>query len=123
QFYNYVPNDDSDGDGVTNSLDAFPLDRAASVDSDHDGYPNAWNAGRSQADSTTGLTLDAFPTDAACWLAAHGSGGVCNYGATIPNYIPDAVTQQGDVVYLLSSANKRVYRRSISTNQYLNPYI
>ena len=96
---------------------------AASVDTDRDGYPDAWNAGMSQSDSTTGLTLDAFPQDSACWLAAHGSGGVCNYGATIPNYMPDQVVQHGDVVYLLSTANRRVYRWSISAGAYLNPYI
>jgi hypothetical protein len=123
RFQSYVPNDDSDGDGVTNIVDVFPLDVAASVDTDRDGYPDAWNAGRSQADSTTGLTLDAFPNDAACWLAAHGSGGICNYGATIPNYIPDKVAQHGDVIYLLSSANRRVYRWSISGGAYLNPYV
>ena len=61
QFHSYVPNDDSDNDGVLNAQDAFPLDRAASVDTDRDGYPDAWNAGRTQADSTTGLTLDSFP--------------------------------------------------------------
>ena len=66
QFHPYVPNDDSDADGVLNTQDAFPLDRAASVDTDGDGYPNAWNPGTSQADSTTGLTLDAFPQDSAC---------------------------------------------------------
>ena len=66
QFHSYVPNDDSDGDGVANTQDAFPLDLAASVDTDRDGYPDAWNAGRSQADSTTGLTLDSFPQDSAC---------------------------------------------------------
>ena len=103
QFHSYVPNDDSDGDGVPNTQDAFPLDRAASVDTDRDGYPDAWNAGRSQADSTTGLTLDAFPQDSACYLPAHGSGGVCNYGATIPNYTPDQVVQNGDIIYLLST--------------------
>jgi hypothetical protein len=123
QFRAYVPNNDSDADGIANTLDAFPLDVAASVDSDRDGYPDAWNAGRSQADSTTGLVLDAFAQDSACWLAAHGSGGVCNYGATVPNYIPDKVVQQGDVVYLLSKANNRVYRWSISGGAYLNPYV
>jgi hypothetical protein len=123
QFNNYVPNDDSDGDGVLNTVDAFPLDAAASVDTDRDGYPDAWNAGKSQADSTTNLTLDAFPADSACWLSSHGSGGVCNYGAAMPDYVPDAVTQRGDVVYLLSAANRRVYRWSIATGQYLNPYI
>jgi hypothetical protein len=123
QFHTYEPNDDSDGDGMTNTADAFPLDVAASVDTDRDGYPDAWNAGRSQSDSTTGLLLDAFPNQAACWLASHGAGGVCDFGATVPNYLPDAVAQQGDVIYLLSSANRRVYRRSMSTGTYLDPYV
>ena len=56
-------------------------------------------------------------------MAAHGSGGVCNYGATVPNYIPDQVVQHGDIVYLLSSDNRRVYRWSISAGAYLNPYV
>ena len=124
QFHSYVPNDDSDGDGVANTQDAFPLDRAASVDTDQDGYPNAWNAGLSQADSTTGLTLDVFPQDSACYLPSHATvGGTCNYGATIPLYSPDQVVQRGDVVYLLSRVNRRVYRWSISTGAYLNPYV
>jgi hypothetical protein len=123
QFHVYQPSDDSDGDGVINTQDAFPLDIAAAVDTDRDGHPDAWNAGRGQADSTTGLSLDAFANDAACWLPAHGAGGICDYGATVPNYLPDAVALNGDTVYLLSSANRRVYRRSIATGQYLNPYI
>jgi hypothetical protein len=123
QFHTYEPSDDSDGDGALNTVDAFPLDRAASVDTDRDGYPDAWNAGRSAADSTTGLALDAFPNQAACWLPSHGSGGVCNFSATIPSYLPDRVAQNGDLIYLLSTANRRVYRRSISTGQYLDPYV
>ena len=123
QFQVYVPSDDTDGDGVANTADAFPLDAAASVDSDHDGYPDSWNSGRSAADSTTGLVLDAFPQDSSCWLTSHGSGGACNYAATMPDYLPDQVVQGGDIVYLLSSANKRVYRWSIATAQYLNPYV
>ncbi len=123
RFHPYAPSDDSDGDGVSNTQDAFPLDVAASVDTDRDGYPDAWNPGRSEADSTTGLVLDEFPLDSACWLPAHGSGGLCDYGATIPNYIPDQVESNGDVVYLLSSANRRVYRWSISESRYLNPYV
>jgi hypothetical protein len=123
KFHSYVPNDDSDGDGVRNTEDAFPLDAAASVDTDRDGYPDAWNAGRTQSDSTTGLSLDAYAHDSACYLPAHGDGVNCNYGATIPNYVPDQVVQQGDIVYLLSKANRRVYRWSIGTERYLNPYI
>jgi len=124
QFHSYVPNNDSDGDGVDNTLDAFPLDAAASLDTDHDAYPDAWNAGASQADSTTGLTLDAYPADAACYLPEHGDGVNCNYGSTIPAvYVPDQVINDGDTVYLLSSANHRVYRWSIATGTYLNPYV
>ena len=123
RFYDYVPNNDVDGDGVANVADAFPTDPAAAVDTDHDGHPDAWNAGRSQMDSTTGLVLDAFALDSACWLAAHASGGVCNPGATVPQYVPDKVVSQGDIVYLLSAANRRVYRWSIATGGYLNPYV
>jgi formylglycine-generating enzyme required for sulfatase activity len=52
---------DSDGDGVRNRDDEFPDDAAASIDDDGDGYPDEWNEGRSELDSTTGLTLDIFP--------------------------------------------------------------
>jgi hypothetical protein len=123
QIHSYVPDDDSDDDGVTNAQDAFPLDAAASVDTDRDGFPDAWNTGRGAGDSTTGLTADAFPQDAACWLPSHATGTACNYGATIPNYTPDQVAQNGDVIYLLSTANRRVYRWSISAGSYINPYV
>ncbi|MFC1780051.1 DUF1566 domain-containing protein, partial [Thermodesulfobacteriota bacterium] len=56
--------DDTDADGVGDYSDAFPTDIAASIDTDSDGYPNSWNANKTVADSTTGLTLDAFPSDA-----------------------------------------------------------
>jgi hypothetical protein len=123
QFHIYVPSEDSDGDGVPNTQDAFPLDPAASIDTDRDGYPDAWNPGSGQGGSTTGLSLDAYPQDAACYLASHGDGVNCDYGATIPNYVPDQVVNVGDTVYLLSSANKRVYRWSIATRAYLDPYV
>jgi uncharacterized repeat protein (TIGR01451 family) len=54
---------DTDGDGVPDNIDAFPYDAAASVDSDGDDYPDYWNNGKSQKDTTTGLTLDAYPDD------------------------------------------------------------
>jgi hypothetical protein len=120
QFHVHVPVDDSDLDGVPNAQDAFPTDPAASVDTDRDGYPDALVSG---VPSTTGLQVDAFPQDSACWLVAHGSGGICNYAATVPVYVPDQVFNDGDVVYLLSRANRRVYRWSIATGQYLNPYV
>lgn len=123
RFHPYTVSNDSDGDGVPNTQDAFPLDRAASVDSDRDGYPDSWNAGHTQADSTTGLSLDAFSQDSACYLPAHGSGGVCNHAATVPSYIPDAIVSAGDTVYLLSTANARVFRWSMATGAYLNPLV
>ncbi len=66
---------DDDLDGVANASDAFPTDPAASVDTDSDGYPDSWNAGKSSADSTTGLTtIDAFPTDPDGWTDADADG-------------------------------------------------
>ena len=53
--------DDSDGDGVPDPDDAFPLDPSATMDSDGDGYPDSWNPGMTEYDSTTSLSLDTFP--------------------------------------------------------------
>ena len=49
---------DTDGDGVGDNTDAFPDDPAASLDADGNGNPDQWNPGYTEADSTTGLTLD-----------------------------------------------------------------
>lgn len=67
---------DSDNDGVGDNSDAFPLDPAASVDSDNDGYPDAWNPGMNQTDSTSTppLHLDAFPDDPDEWKDEDGDG-------------------------------------------------
>ncbi len=54
---------DTDNDNYPDHLDAFPTDPAAALDSDGDKYPDAWNSGKTQADSTTGLSLDQFPFD------------------------------------------------------------
>ncbi len=45
----------------------FPEDPAASIDTDGDGYPDGWNEGMTESDSTTGLVLDAFPEDPKRW--------------------------------------------------------
>ena len=121
-FHLYTPNDDSDGDGSLNTLDAFPLDAAASVDSDGDGYPDAWNPGKTQSDSTTGLVLDSYPRDSACYLPGHGDGVTCNIGSTIPAYTPDQVVIGGDgIIYLLHRASNRVYRWDSVGGSHLNP--
>jgi len=62
---------DTDGDGYGdnpngNDPDKFPDDPAAAVDTDGDGYPDNWIQGKTQVDSTTGIThSDAFPDDIA----------------------------------------------------------
>ena len=65
---------DSDTDGIADKADRFPDDPAASKDIDGDGYPDEWNPGRSQADSTTGLLLDALPMDKAASKDTDGDG-------------------------------------------------
>jgi alpha-tubulin suppressor-like RCC1 family protein len=65
---------DTDGDGVPDTSDAFAIDSSASFDSDGDGAPDAWNAGKTQADSSTGLSLDALPTDIAASIDSDGDG-------------------------------------------------
>jgi len=66
-IYAHYVNGDYDEDGYIDDNDAFPKDPAVSKDSDNDGYPNRWNEGKSENDSTTGLTLDAFPDDPEEW--------------------------------------------------------
>ena len=56
---------DSDGDGHRDFEDAFPLDPAAHLDTDEDGFPDAWNEGKEGSDSTTNLSIDGFPHDPA----------------------------------------------------------
>ena len=123
-FALHSPSDDTDADGVDNVLDAFPLDPAASADTDGDGYPDIWNAGMSEADSTTDLSLDAYASDSACQLDAHGDGANCDIASTIPDYTADEIAIDGSgVVYLFSAGNQRVYRWDANTQQHLNPIV
>ena len=71
---NHVDAFDSDDDGVCDSADSFPTDRAASIDSDGDDYPDSWNTGRDRSDSTTGLSLDAFADDESEWRDTDSDG-------------------------------------------------
>jgi len=43
---------------VPDAIDAFPMDPAASVDTDGDGDPDGWNPGYTAGDTTTGLIED-----------------------------------------------------------------
>jgi hypothetical protein len=68
------PVTDTDNDGILDTDDAFPTDPAASVDTDSDGHPDAWNLGKTKEDSTTGLHRDAFPTDPAASIDTDEDG-------------------------------------------------
>ena len=118
----YSPNDDSDGDSVENTVDAFPLDVAASVDTDKDGFPDSWNSGFTVSDSTTGLQLDTFPLDSACWFVTHSLDGECDYSATMPDFSPDQVlTDDSGTIYLFSRTHGKIYRWFASTGRFGNP--
>lgn len=121
----YHDNVDGDADGVPYAQDALPLDQDASVDTDHDGFPDAWNAA---GDGGAGpLTLDAFPEDSACHLASQArtdDATRCDIPGTIPNYTPDSIVFDGtDILHLFSRADKRVFRYSTVQAKYLNPFV
>jgi hypothetical protein len=68
------PKKDSDSDGITDDMDVFTFDPAASKDSDKDGYPDEWNPGWNETTGETNLTLDAFPNDPTEWEDSDGDG-------------------------------------------------
>jgi len=125
QVHTYVPTNDADGDGVANAADAFPLDPAASLDTDGDHHPDAWNPGKGPQDSTTGLQLDAFPYDSACQLPEQGRAGqpnVCDIARAVPIYTPSRIeVDAAGTLYLLSPENDRVYRWSLDDDAPMNP--
>lgn len=123
EFTVYDQHDDSDGDGVENAVDRFPADAAASEDADNDGAPDSWNVGFSQADSSTGLVLDAFPQDSICQLEVHGVNGVCDIVSRVELHSAEQAIVDGDVAYVLSSDDMRVNRWQISTETLLNPVL
>ncbi len=70
-----INDDDIDGDGVSNSDDAFPLSACASMDNDGDGYPDSLvadcvtNLVEDLDDDNDGFSdlVDAFPLDVTEW--------------------------------------------------------
>lgn len=124
QVFDYEPNDDGDGDSVPNTEDHFPTDAAASVDSDHDGFPSAWNDGYSEADSTTGLVLDEYPNDAACHMLKQGNGTHCDYSQLVPAFTPDqVVSDDNGIFYMLSVGRNLIYRWSAVVGDYIAPIV
>lgn len=124
EIRSYVASNDSDGDGFDNSVDRFPLDKAAAVDSDDDGHPDAWLTGRSAADSSTGLTLDAYPQDASCHAPHEGDGVSCSPALHAPAAAPDKVLADDEgTIFLFSREKRRIYRWSAATGNYLSPLV
>ncbi|RVT82416.1 hypothetical protein [Inhella crocodyli] len=121
-FVDYEPSDDSDKDGYANAIDKFPLDRTAAVDTDNDGYPDAFLPGFTQADSPTGLKLDHYPQDAACYALEQGDGRKCNplLYAPAPGALQAMTDAQGQVL-LFAADRDRLYRWSPQTRTWLSP--
>ena len=120
------PSDDRDGDGVPNLQDDFPDDPAAALDSDLDGAPDSWLPGKTAADSTTGLQLDAFIRDSACQRSDQATqAGHCDIAAQMPAQLnPDQIVSDNNgLIYLYSKADRRIYRWSSATQAYLNPLL
>ena len=92
-----VPVVDTDGDGEEDGVDAFPNDPAASMDSDNDGYPDAWNTGKTQSDSTTGLILDLAPYDPNANRDSDDDG-ILDYYDAFPNDPSEQYDSDGDGV-------------------------
>ena len=59
----------------SDSYDAFPYDPAASIDSDGDGFPDAFNASATPEQiAASGLIVDAFPNDPTAAIDTDGDG-------------------------------------------------
>lgn len=116
---------DVDDDGVLNALDAFPNDPAASLDTDRDGYPDAWNSEVVNAVESgrlhTPLQLDAFPSDSACQLVTHGVDGFCDLSARVKINKIDSYAIKQNIVYTLDTEQDIVNRWDTQTNTPLNP--
>ena len=67
-----VVNNDRDGDGIANAVDAFPDDPNESADTDGDGVGN--NADDDDDNDGVADTADAFPDDPSEWLDTDGDG-------------------------------------------------
>lgn len=122
-YIDYIADDDIDDDGVDNLEDAFPEDAAASVDTDNDGAPDSWNDGYSEAESTTGLQLDVFPTESSCWLESHAEEGNCDPNQRLVFGEAQSSQLYDGILYVLSPEDRRINRSEVSSSTYLNPIL
>lgn len=121
RFHSFVTDRDLDDDGIDNVDDHFPSDPAASLDTDGDGWPDSWNPGFTAEDSTTGLTLDAYPEDSACQEASDGNGAVCDVTNHVVIGEVDQSVLHENIVYALSSGEQAIYRWDLVAEDNLNP--
>ncbi len=77
---------DTDGDGVVDSVDAFPLDSTQDTDRDGDGY----------GDSVNGNNSDRFPDDSTQWVDQDNDGYGDNPNGTNPDLFPENADQHKD---------------------------
>lgn len=122
QLNSYELNQDIDGDDIQNQLDAFPLDKAAAIDSDGDSYPDVWVDGYGEGDSRDGLLLDIAPTETSYWLEQHINDDSCVYQSSmnVPSYGAETVITSNGVVYIyLNSQRHLIYRYSLAQQKYL----
>ena len=77
---------DTDGDGVVDSVDAFPLDSTQDTDRDGDGY----------GDSVNGNNSDRFPDDSTQWVDQDNDGYGDNPNGTNPDLFPQNSDQHKD---------------------------
>jgi hypothetical protein len=107
---------DTDGDGITDNVDAFPLDSTQEADTDGDGYGDdadgnnsdafpddvsQWNDtdGDGYGDNLDGNNSDAFPTNPEQWMDSDGDGYGDIMQAEQGDRFPDDSTQWSDSDY------------------------
>jgi hypothetical protein len=95
--YNKFESKDSDDDGIGDNSDKFIYDPSASKDSDDDGYPDRWNTGKSQLDSTSipKLSIDHFPYDPNEHNDTDGDG-IGDNSDVFPNDSSESFDDDGD---------------------------
>lgn len=101
------------------AADAFPDDPAATVDSDGDGYPDAYRVGATPAQlAATPLLVDAFPNDPTAAVDANhdGQSDVVILGNGLATPVPEplsAVALAAATLALGSAARRRLRRADV----------
>jgi len=108
---------DLDNDGIENEFDQFPSEPAASVDADHDGLPDEWNANcNAQCIADSGLELDLYPSDIDNdgVVDASDPDNTADNGAPLLTAVPD------DIYISANSENGRSVSLEFSDNFFLD---